>query len=145
MLLNIDRGFRPMYTGLLARINAGNLANKCAARMPQHGPRMAVRGQHGGPIVGQLSGVFNYAPLLTDWSLMRTDVKRGRERLKGLCLPNSMCLVTGHGQWTWAWTCYIQQLLLINWRQAGNSNEALLRFLLMAKLAAPMCVGDSHR
>lgn len=53
--------------------------------------------------------------------------------------------VPSHGTWAWAWTCYRQQLPLINWRQAGNSNEALLRFLLMAKLAAPMCVGDSHR
>lgn len=47
-----DAKYRSLLAGIWAnvpRITAGNLANKCAARMPQHGPTMGQpRKQHGG-------------------------------------------------------------------------------------------------
>lgn len=89
----------------------------------------------------QLSGVFNYAPLLTDWPLMRTDVKRGK--LGGTRALSAKQHVPCHGPRAMDVGVGVDVLqapvAVINWRQAGNSNEALLRFFLMAKLDAPMC------
>lgn len=87
----------------------------------------------------QLSGVFNYAPLLTDWPLMRTDVKRGK--VGGPRALSAKQHVPCHGPRAMDVGVDVLQapVAVINWRQAGNSNEALLRFFLMAKLDAPMC------